>query len=206
MNTSRPRVKIIVYNSNISSGLNLQLRRSPIIHFISLSRFRYIHLSLPKTYLLPLLHAKSYVAMVSEITLKKNELGADCIVKLRRKKAENICEGICSENRCPNFCTQCLNGCDDTAKHCKLEKGSYGHPALVLGVRERYSITYVTFVIVSSKFPQISLNFCRLTWIKDFSAWERLQHLSGILEQTRRSWCTYPLRLWPEMSLATRRR
>ncbi|KAF7924862.1 hypothetical protein EAE99_006339 [Botrytis elliptica] len=88
--------------------------------------------------------------MVPEIALKKHELGAGCIVKLRRKKAENTCEGICSENRCPNFCTQCLNGCDDTAKHCKLEKGSYGHPALVLGVRERYNITYVTFVIISA--------------------------------------------------------
>ncbi|TGO63869.1 hypothetical protein BCON_0010g00340 [Botryotinia convoluta] len=84
--------------------------------------------------LLQLSLARFHVVMVPETALKKHELGAGCIVKLRKKKAENTCEGICSENRCPNFCTQCLNGCDDAAKHCKLEKGSYGHPALVLGI------------------------------------------------------------------------
>ncbi|KAF7931135.1 uncharacterized protein EAE97_009344 [Botrytis byssoidea] len=117
--------------------------------------------------------------MVSEITRKKNKLGAGCIVKLRRKKAKNVCEGICSENRCPNFYTACLNGCGNTAKNCKLEKGSYGHPALGLGVRERYNVTYVTFVIVRSRLPQISLNFCRLTWIKDFSTFQEFLNKRG---------------------------
>ncbi|TGO26870.1 hypothetical protein BPAE_0051g00050 [Botrytis paeoniae] len=102
--------------------------------FIYLSCLRHIYLPLKKADLVQRLLARFHVVMVLETALKKHKLGAGCIVKLCRKKAENTCEGVCSENRCPNFCTQCLNGCDDTAKHCKLEKGSHGHPALVLGI------------------------------------------------------------------------
>ncbi|TEY46852.1 hypothetical protein BOTCAL_0312g00090 [Botryotinia calthae] len=88
--------------------------------------------------------------MVSGIALKKHELGAGCIVKLQKKRATNICKGICSENRCQSFCKKCLNGCSNTTRHCKLEMRSYGHPVLVLGVRERHNRTYVTFVIISA--------------------------------------------------------
>ncbi|KAF5868473.1 uncharacterized protein Bfra_012383 [Botrytis fragariae] len=141
------------YDSN-QSGYHHQIAPSTAFltyHlFISLSRLRHIYLTSQKADLIQRLLARFHVVMVPETALKKHELGAGCIVKLRRKKAENTCEGICSENRCPNFCTQCLNGCDDTAKHCKLEKMSYGHPALVLGIRERHSTTYVTFVIISA--------------------------------------------------------
>ncbi|KAM0156120.1 hypothetical protein ACHAQE_000528 [Botrytis cinerea] len=88
--------------------------------------------------------------MVPEITLKKHELGAGCVVKLQKKRVTNICKGICSENRCQSFCKKCLNGCTDSTRHCKLEMRSYGHPVLVLGVRERHNRTYVTFVIISA--------------------------------------------------------
>ncbi|CAD6445362.1 18a97fba-19ff-4db6-8930-f20536fa196d [Sclerotinia trifoliorum] len=71
--------------------------------------------------------------MASRIDLVKEELGAGCIVNLHRDGVRN-----------------CLDGCVDTAKYCKLDSGSYGHPVLVLGVRVEEDSTYVTFVIISA--------------------------------------------------------
>ncbi|KAF7855388.1 hypothetical protein EAF04_010131 [Stromatinia cepivora] len=93
---------------------------------------------------------QSRFMMARRINLDKKEVGAGCIVNLHRSGARNICIGICSKDPCPMFCKQCLDGCVDTAKHCKLKTGSYGHPALVLGVRDRPDGTYVTFVIISA--------------------------------------------------------
>ncbi|KAJ8059559.1 hypothetical protein OCU04_011216 [Sclerotinia nivalis] len=94
--------------------------------------------------------------MAPRINLDRKEVGAGCIVNLHRHGDRNVCVGICSEDPCPMFCKQCLDGCADTAEHCKLNSKSYGHPVLVLGLRDKSDGTYVTFVIISalgSDFP-----------------------------------------------------
>lgn len=84
INTPSPHNDMIANNSNISTTLHLNYL-SPVIHFISLSSPQNSYQSLKKSYLLQSLLAKFHFAMVPEITLKKHELGAGCVVKLQKK-------------------------------------------------------------------------------------------------------------------------